>query len=374
MAENPKPFYERHRWKAVAAIVALVGGVWAFSGAPSPWQMASDLTSNPLPASNTMVVLDASASMARPFGEDSTRREAALSAVERFTLPIENEGLALRTFGGSCKDSGRLVVDFGADHGDDVLDASEQQRPAGQSNLVNAVRKAIDDFKSDRFPDSGPRRIVVFAGSMDECAGPSGGDEIRDEMEHAGVDATFKFVGLDLGGKGRKRLLAFKEAIGEPAEVAFVNTESDLPAIDEWIVKPLSRVSECADGVDNDGDTKTDADDPECAAGSSTEAPDQQTDECTDELDNDEDGLIDGNDPECASGTTEAPQPVDECTDELDNDEDGLIDGSDPECASGTTEAPPPPDECADELDNDEDGRVDADDPGCAVDGAEASG
>ena len=163
MPDKRVPFYDRHRWMAATAIVALVGGVWALIGAPTPWKLATDIAVPKLPASNTMLVLDSSRAMARPFTRELTKRDAVLSAVERFTLPLKNEGLALRTFGGSCKESGRVLVKFGAEHGDEVRDASADLRPRGRSNLANAVRAAIDDFADDsRFPDGAARRVVVF--------------------------------------------------------------------------------------------------------------------------------------------------------------------------------------------------------------------
>jgi hypothetical protein len=410
VADGRPHFYERHRWKAVAAVVALLGAIWALSGAPTPWKIASDLASNELPASNTMVVLDASKGMARPFGPNTTRLDVARRAVKRFTLPIENEGLALRTFGGACSGAGRVRVPFGAHHGDEVRDASAQEQPHGRSNLVNAVRAAIDDFAdSDDFPERGPRRIVVFTGSVDECAGQDAARDIRADLEHSGVDATFRFVALKLGTESRRRLIKFDKALGRRSGLAFMETESDLETVDEWLGQKFFNVSECADGVDNDGDGRVDGNDPECASGS-TEAPQQPSGECADGIDNDGDGSIDGGDPECASTNTEALQqqsgecadgsdndgdgsidggdpecasgetesgeePAGECADGSDNDGDGSIDAGDPECASGETESgEEPAGECADGSDNDGDGRIDEEDPGCAIDSLEASG
>ena len=56
----------------------------------------------------------------------------------------------------------------------------------------------------------------------------------------------------------------------------------------------------CDDGIDNDGDGWTDADDPNCSPG------DRETgfggSECNDNIDNDDDGLTDSADPDCADG------------------------------------------------------------------------
>jgi len=409
VAGSKPPFYERPRWLATVAVVALAGAIWALTGAPTPWQIVKDLTTAKLPRNNTMLVLDASRTMGHPFTGKQTKLDVALSALESFTIPLENEGLALRTFGGSCKKSGRVLVDFGAEHADEVHDASTGLRPRGRSNLVNAVRAAIDDFADgDRFPDDGARRIVVFMGSIDECVGPAAARDIANDIKHSKIGATFKFVGLKLGRKSRQRLVRFEKALGRRAEVAFATTTSELTDVRTWLKRGAGGPSDCADKVDNDGDGSVDGSDPQCDAGD-TEAPKKPAGECADKTDNDGDGTIDGDDPECASGTTEAPKqqagachdgvdndgderidgadpecatgdseapaPVGECRDEIDNDQDSRIDGEDPDCASGTTEAPvEPPRDCDDGMDNDADDRTDNEDPGCAVNGREASG
>ena len=77
-------------------------------------------------------------------------------------------------------------------------------------------------------------------------------------------------------------------------------------------------------------------------------------DGCHDEQDNDEDGWRDADDPDCATGTTEAAFGTNECNDGVDNDGDGTIDAEDSRCsdAAGTAEAGA----CEDGLDNDADG------------------
>jgi von Willebrand factor type A domain len=304
MATQPPPFYERRRFQGAAALVALVAAIWAFIGAPTPWKVVADLTSHDLPASNTVLVFDASAGMASPFGKSGTRLDAAVRAVEIFTVPLENEGLALRTFGGSCKQRGTLVVDFGAEHGDDVRDATADQQPRGRSNLVNAVRAAIDDFAEGDFSQDDPRRVVIFTGTVDDCGAPT--TAIRDDIKHSGVNVVFKLVGIKVKKKDRKRVLAFKRALGRTADIAFIAEPADIDAVGEWIAREVTENGECADGVDNDGDGRTDEDDPDCAV-DDTEAPDTTTGDCSDGVDNDGDGRTDEDDPDCAVDDTEAP-------------------------------------------------------------------
>jgi hypothetical protein len=102
----------------------------------------------------------------------------------------------------------------------------------------------------------------------------------------------------------------------------------------------------CADGIDNDGNGLTDCADPSCAglscgtgcgcaAGRKTELA------CHDGLDNDGDGLVDCADPDCTgkscgpgcacaadAGFTETI-----CNNAIDDDHDGLVDCADPDCA-----------------------------------------
>jgi len=138
-----------------------------------------------------------------------------------------------------------------------------------------------------------------------------------------------------------------------------------------------AQLPECEDGVDNDGDTFTDGEDPSCQLGNDTEGEDPTTD-CNDGEDDDGDDLIDLDDPGCTDITddSELDNPTPECDDGLDNDDDGLTDyPADPGCFSPLQddETDACPDgaacpQCADGQDNDEDGDVDyPDDDGCAA-------
>jgi hypothetical protein len=93
--------------------------------------------------------------------------------------------------------------------------------------------------------------------------------------------------------------------------------------------------------------------------------------QCRDGIDNDGDGLIDlGSDPGCTSPNDNAElDNLPQCADGSDNDQDGLIDfPTDPGCDSPTDilESIRASTQCADGLDNDNDGWIDfPDDPGC---------
>ena len=74
----------------------------------------------------------------------------------------------------------------------------------------------------------------------------------------------------------------------------------------------------CTDGLDDDGDTLVDCDDPDCAADPACAAPATETN-CTDGLDDDGDTLVDCDDPDCsADPACAAPGvPGDTCADAI---------------------------------------------------------
>ena len=63
---------------------------------------------------------------------------------------------------------------------------------------------------------------------------------------------------------------------------------------------------ECRDGIDNDGDGRTDEHDSDCTGpNDSTERPEEGTHDCNDGEDNDWDGRVDADDPNCKNGATD---------------------------------------------------------------------
>lgn len=241
------PFYKSGWFVGTAAVVGLVGTVWALVGAPTPWKLIDELLNPGLPANNTEIVLDASAGMRDPFKGDQDRFDAAVSAVEDFVAPFENEGLALRTFGGECEDE--LLVDFGEDHADAVRDAADEQQPGGASNLANAVIAAMDDFTADEFPSDSNNRVVVFAGTVDDCT-PDFADAIGRQAEHTGVQAVFQLVGVKASPEGKDELRALEDELSaiEPgesqanvvAQLDFADNSNELiEVVDDLIEEPL---------------------------------------------------------------------------------------------------------------------------------------
>jgi hypothetical protein len=135
---------------------------------------------------------------------------------------------------------------------------------------------------------------------------------------------------------------------------------------------------QCADGVDNDGDGRTDAADPACCNARAGRCPligNREDDEpsCANALDDDGDGAADAADPECRAtigGKEIGDDPP--CGDGWDNDGDGAIDLADAGCLgddTGVTEVAPM---CGDGDDNDGDGDTDGDDADCVSGDVEA--
>jgi hypothetical protein len=141
----------------------------------------------------------------------------------------------------------------------------------------------------------------------------------------------------------------------------------------------------CSDGLDNDCDNLTDANDPDC-----TVPPEV----CDNDQDDNGNGLVDCEDPQCADATfgacdtgnpgicsagtltcdgsqpgavctqdqtaqPEGPFGSPTCTDGLDNDCDGLTDAADPDCAEPVVEI------CDNNVDDNGNGLTDCQDPEC---------
>jgi len=129
------------------------------------------------------------------------------------------------------------------------------------------------------------------------------------------------------------------------------------------ITKLDATETDCADGVDNDGNGDVDCDDAACfGVGSCTTETD-----CGDGLDNDADGDIDCADTDCSGvGFCGAENTDTACSDGEDNDGDGLVDCADTECTGvGYCGLEDTDAACDDGEDNDGDGLVDCDDSDC---------
>src|SRR5262245_39414458 len=99
------------------------------------------------------------------------------------------------------------------------------------------------------------------------------------------------------------------------------------------LVSCVPTKTNCNDGLDNDGDSQVDDEDPARPFNAgNTENPNPE--QCDDGIDNDSDGLIDLEDYGCEDGKDrDETDPVVACNNGLDDDGDGKVDfGSDLGC------------------------------------------
>jgi hypothetical protein len=248
-----KPFYERGSFKAAAAVVGLVGGLWALLGAPKPIDLADQLTDEAaLPYRNAEIILDASTQMGEKLG-DSTKLAVAAAAAGRYATAGEEVGLALRRAGGSCDNAGEQLVDFGKGHGAEIKEKAAEQEAGGESNLTQAVRTAIGDFSGGEFHRTGSENvIVVFVGSSDSCEGEAG-ELIRSELESADIAASFELFALDVSAKTLKNLKEFEQQLEGVAAVHLSESES-AEELEEQVeeVAPELEAGELAETFESD--------------------------------------------------------------------------------------------------------------------------
>jgi hypothetical protein len=229
-----KPFYQGPWFQGTLAVVGLLTAVWALVGAPKPWNAIGDLFSSELPRVNAEIVFDASDRMDAAFGfgggKHVSKLEAAADAVSVYGASLSNEGLALRRVGGQCSGPGPRLVDFGANHGDDVGDVAREQRASGRSNLAATVVAAIDDFADpDRFPDPhAPKQLVIFAGTPDGCQ-TDAYRTIRERVAETGVRADFELIGLRFSAADQEKLRQLQAALGgKNFHVQFASNTTEL--------------------------------------------------------------------------------------------------------------------------------------------------
>jgi hypothetical protein len=120
--------------------------------------------------------------------------------------------------------------------------------------------------------------------------------------------------------------------------------------------------SECADGIDNNGNGLTDCEDKDCLSNPYSGCITSEQ-VCNDGIDDDSDGLIDCDDPDCDDYIG---CKVEVCDNEVDDDEDGLVDCDDCDCfGSNGCSYHATEDNCENSCDDDGDGDIDCFDSDC---------
>ena len=144
--------------------------------------------------------------------------------------------------------------------------------------------------------------------------------------------------------------------------------KSRLPTnvIDGWIKGEGGGVIEiCNNTKDDDGDTKIDCVDPDCAADPAC-VPGKEN--CTNKVDDDKDAKIDCADDDCKADPACTPGK-EICNNSKDDDADTKIDCVDPDCAADPA-CVPGKENCTNKVDDDKDAKIDCADDDCKADPA----
>ncbi len=125
----------------------------------------------------------------------------------------------------------------------------------------------------------------------------------------------------------------------------------------------------CSNGTDDNGNGKTDCEESECYSDAWC-----QVEHCNNHIDDNRDGLTDCDDPECmfdSACTQSDPLDGENCINGKDDNNDGLTDCDDPECMlHSACQQTPATENCTNNKDDNDDGLVDCNDPLCANDSA----
>ena len=120
---------------------------------------------------------------------------------------------------------------------------------------------------------------------------------------------------------------------------------------------------DCTNGKDDDGDSKVDCADPDCAANAACK------EDCDDKVDNDLDTKTDCADTDCAADPA-CKVVAEDCDDKVDNDGDSKVDCADTDCSADPACKVVAKEDCDDKVDNDGDSKVDCADTDCSADPA----
>jgi hypothetical protein len=219
----------RRRAIALAAVgaVALVGGVLLFRS----------LTASP-PTMNQEIVLDTSTGMKNDFDGKPSKLDAAVNALRKRIMP-EGDNLALRAFGGLCRQDGesRLLVPFGTGRRGRIERAANGLAPGGQSTLVSAVIAALTDIE----PLPHTRRVVVITGHADQCY-EEGIRELKQRFaaqpKTAGKEPVvleIRFIGLSVSAADAPKIRQISDAV--KGQAYFVSTAAELDEVLKYVLE-----------------------------------------------------------------------------------------------------------------------------------------
>jgi len=288
-------------------------------------------------------------------------------------------------------------VDFPLDFGCQSASDEDEVDVCGQGLRIDNYPAAAPFVRGDtsdgqsNFQGScnsdGPERIFVYENTINAALTFSVDfpETIARTSLYVRTECTNGGTELGCGTDGENELeprgIVELDRAGPGTYFIFVDTQFGLGGPFKLAVDARRLPPGCSDGVDNDEDGFTDADDVGCAGAEDEDERDPPLGEppaCFDRADNDDDGLIDYPfDPGCfGKGDIDETDPDEapECDNGIDDDDDGLVDfPRDPGCAArgddvelGDRRSP----QCTNRIDDDMDGVVDyPNDPGCAAPG-----
>lgn len=167
----------------------------------------------------TMLVLDASGSMAAAVPGGGTKMDAAKQATRTLVDAVPAGapvGLAVygTNTGSSDAEKQAGCTDVSVLRGPDPIDrtalktAVDGLSPRGYTPIGEALRKA-----DDALPDSGPRSIVLVSDGIDTCAPPDP-CEVAEELSSNGTDLIVHTVGFGVDEAAREQLTCIAQRTG----------------------------------------------------------------------------------------------------------------------------------------------------------------
>ncbi|SJM68664.1 VWA domain-containing protein [Gulosibacter sp. 10] len=242
------PFRSRRLIPALGA--ALVATVGLSTLAPAPGAEADSRGNDSVVP--TVLILDASGSMAEPDGDDSgaTRMEAAQAAATGLVDQLSADAeLGLVAYGAntgsgdadreaSCEDIETLVP-VGSGNAEALKTGIAEATPSGYTPIGASLRVA-----AEQLPDEGPRAIVLVSDGLDTCAPPPA-CEVAEELEAQGVDLAVHAIGFRVDEEARAELSCIADATG--------GTYSDAQDGDELAKQLVVRTTQTMQGYEVSG-------------------------------------------------------------------------------------------------------------------------
>jgi hypothetical protein len=221
------PFYESRVFQGTAALVALATALLALVGPLKG--VVDDLFPTEEPVSWVEVVIDTSSAMEKEF-DGETRLEAATRAIQKAVKELDNEGLGLRRTATSCEGNNKQLVDLDSGHTENVINEAQNQRPEGESSIVDAVVGGLEEFKREPIASRGPesRRLLVFTAGVSECSEGNLGEEIGEALEGAEISKSSKVELIALGASEEEKgeLEEFETVLKKYANVKLETPEN----------------------------------------------------------------------------------------------------------------------------------------------------